>query len=351
MKETVMPKGSRLDYLDIAKGIGILLVIIGHCLADADNLDIWIYSFHMPLFFILSGWLFSYKKPSVSMAAYVSKKCKTLLFPYFVFTILTILWKYLLYFMLGSQTEGGFDALLWRSITTYGYHSLWFLPCLFWVEVISYRIELCQKQSLKEILYVLICMIGFCIFKYCQTEEILKYVARYTGRVCVGIMFYKIGMLLSVPMRNMKQSPKLLLGVASFIFSISLCWHNGFVNMSIGQVGCELLYILLGISGSIAVIVLSQHCGKPKLLMSMGRNSLLLMCLHMDFGDEIAYMIMAQLGLTYYFSSPILKSIIAIIISMFLMEGASFMINRYFPFLLNAERIRTDKLLHRIKKM
>lgn len=57
----------RLTYIDIARGIAILLVVIGHLNQFyRNNLDIsnpkmlsFIYTFHMPLFFIISGMLFS----------------------------------------------------------------------------------------------------------------------------------------------------------------------------------------------------------------------------------------------------------------------------------------------------
>lgn len=46
----------RLEYIDIARGIGIVLVVLGHCLSQLDGgLRTFIYSFHMPLFFALAG--------------------------------------------------------------------------------------------------------------------------------------------------------------------------------------------------------------------------------------------------------------------------------------------------------
>lgn len=46
----------RLEYIDIARGIGIVLVVLGHCLSQLDGgLRTFIYSFHMPLFFCI-GW-------------------------------------------------------------------------------------------------------------------------------------------------------------------------------------------------------------------------------------------------------------------------------------------------------
>ena len=47
----------RIDYLDYTKGFGILLVILGHIYDASNPIKIWLYSFHMPLFFIISGFL------------------------------------------------------------------------------------------------------------------------------------------------------------------------------------------------------------------------------------------------------------------------------------------------------
>lgn len=56
MSSQTTDNNKRLDYLDVAKGIGILLVILGHCqLGRIGRAHSLIYSFHMPLFFFISG--------------------------------------------------------------------------------------------------------------------------------------------------------------------------------------------------------------------------------------------------------------------------------------------------------
>ena len=50
-------KDNRIEWVDEAKGIGIILVMLGHCYLNW-NFCFWFYSFHMPLFFILSGYTF-----------------------------------------------------------------------------------------------------------------------------------------------------------------------------------------------------------------------------------------------------------------------------------------------------
>lgn len=50
--------GARLAWPDAAKGLGVLLVGLGHSRLLPEWASAWIYSFHMPLFFLLSGWFF-----------------------------------------------------------------------------------------------------------------------------------------------------------------------------------------------------------------------------------------------------------------------------------------------------
>jgi len=77
---------SRDITIDIAKGIGIILVVIGHVpVPYYKELYIGIYMFHMPLFFFLSGCFF---KSGKNVGWDIYKKIRTILVPYFVFSIL-----------------------------------------------------------------------------------------------------------------------------------------------------------------------------------------------------------------------------------------------------------------------
>lgn len=55
-----MSQGKRIDWIDTAKGIGIIAVIIGHFHVPDLTMRL-IYSWHMPLFFIISGILYTDK--------------------------------------------------------------------------------------------------------------------------------------------------------------------------------------------------------------------------------------------------------------------------------------------------
>ena len=78
----------RIGFIDIAKGIGILLVVLAHndLEAYAPFLHKVIYSFHMPLFFFLSGMFF---RPETPFWQLIRKRFDSLLKPYF-FTLFFI---------------------------------------------------------------------------------------------------------------------------------------------------------------------------------------------------------------------------------------------------------------------
>lgn len=127
----------RIEYIDVAKGIGIFLVVLGHnqvknslpALAD------FIYTFHMPMFFLLSGIFF---RADMGFFALLRRRFHTLLQPYLV----TILAMYLTAFFF-SQTS--LDIILrhlakaaYASGTYLDWAPLWFLPALFAVNIFVY---------------------------------------------------------------------------------------------------------------------------------------------------------------------------------------------------------------------
>src|SRR6516162_8987779 len=93
---------ARLEWVDVAKGLGIALVVLGHTLRGLVNagllnpegpvqvVDRWIYAFHMPLFFILSG-LFLARSAERPLRSFVADKLLRLGYPYLVWVTLQTL--------------------------------------------------------------------------------------------------------------------------------------------------------------------------------------------------------------------------------------------------------------------
>lgn len=89
----------RLDYIDIAKGICILLVVIGHilqfnlCGTASDTVFDFIYCFHMPVFMLLSGYIASLSRDKIdrhNVGVYIKKKFYSLVIPFFVWGLIVM---------------------------------------------------------------------------------------------------------------------------------------------------------------------------------------------------------------------------------------------------------------------
>lgn len=124
-------------FIDVLKGWGIILVIWGH---SSQFLFNEIYSFHMPLFFFLSGCFFNWK---MSSKDFVKKKVRQLLIPYFIFFLLSCLYYMILLALTGRfsletlfMLEGIFPINN-EIINT----PLWFLYALFWMSLLYYIIR------------------------------------------------------------------------------------------------------------------------------------------------------------------------------------------------------------------
>jgi fucose 4-O-acetylase-like acetyltransferase len=159
----------RIEYVDILKGIGIICVLLGHNLViqSAEKLPevmrYIIYSFHMPLFFFLSGYVFSAKGDAIT---FLKKKIKTIIVPMYIFSLVVILFNCIYY----GALLGDNSILKWEKITTsllpsflgmelFGCQpTLWFLPCLFATQVLLFFLVKILKNKEKLLIFSLFIM-------------------------------------------------------------------------------------------------------------------------------------------------------------------------------------------------
>ena len=118
----------RIDWIDVAKFFGIYAIYLGHFGTAAGNAYGFVFSYHVPLFFFISGAVESLNTQE-RIGQYILKKTKSLLLPFYLFVFL-------------SAFFGGFQDALWKAVlkgavrNQFYAGSLWFLTCLFAVEVI-----------------------------------------------------------------------------------------------------------------------------------------------------------------------------------------------------------------------
>lgn len=137
----------RYDFIDLIKGIGILLVVWGHTMIPRS---VYIYSFHMPLFFFVSGYLHR-DKPA---GAYFAGKVRRLYFPYLVFCLLSWLFYAAVLvlrqrrFMLPAHA-GKLISLLDGSARNGGNDAIWFLTCMLVVSGLYWAVRRVRQPGLR----------------------------------------------------------------------------------------------------------------------------------------------------------------------------------------------------------
>lgn len=183
----------RANEIDVMKGIGILLVILGHCVPDfpvdlrADamsaHVERFVYTFHMPLFFFCSGFVLGFTPPS-SASKFLKSRFLRLMVPYLTFSFVSLGLRILF----SSFTRSGFninDGLI--GILFYG-KFFWFVYVLFFILLLM---ELFRKSK-----YALLLMVGIGIFLYSLNIELFK-----LSQMGYFTIFTVVGYLLS-PFRD-----------------------------------------------------------------------------------------------------------------------------------------------------
>jgi polysaccharide biosynthesis protein PslL len=156
----------RIEYIDVAKGIGILLVALAH--ADialiSPYLHRLIYAFHMPLFFFLSGYFFH---AQISFWTLVKRRFNTILKPYLV----TILLIYIASLSFTNMRFANVFGRIVKSLYATGYYidwvQLWFLPSLFVTSLFAfvfYRVVLIHIDNRYVRWLILLVMEAFGIY-------------------------------------------------------------------------------------------------------------------------------------------------------------------------------------------
>lgn len=318
----------RIDWVDTLKGIGIILVILGH--VPALNIIGYIFSFHMPLFFFISGFLFWPQKYH-SFTSFLIKKAKSLLIPYLAFSIISILANVILSqahvnikptlkaFFISTRNQIPFNA------------ALWFLTCIFLVEIMFYLIYRISKYDwLKLVSAFIIYLVGFKFFNINEPKlpwtfdsslfyliffaigyvfnkwEIVDFrFFRYISWICLMITFLQI--------------------VRPDVFYLIL---NKFHLLP------SVVYILPTMISIIAFIEIAKKTSSSLLLNYLGKNSLSIFALHLPISFPIIYNILALLKINVSENSTNLMGIIFVVLTILILMPIVNILNTYFPIVL-----------------
>lgn len=151
----------RIVYFDLLKLFAVLLVIVGHVISQYDSrgyshpVNVWIYSFHMPLFMFMSGLFFRHTLLK-KIKEIIYSKSILLLLPLFTWSIVNLVLNTLLITPIHD-----WDKAVWHYITSFGpLHGLWYLKCLFIYLITCYlTVKIVKNEFFAAFLTIVLFML------------------------------------------------------------------------------------------------------------------------------------------------------------------------------------------------
>lgn len=310
---------NRVEFIDVLKFLGIFAIYLGHFGAGAGYAYLFVYTYHVPLFFFISGCMATFEKRSKTVD-YIQNKVRTILVPWFLFAVASItffavnsnagysiLKKYMILVMQGTVRNNFFAP------------SLWFLTCLFVVSILFFFI----KKTNNKLLMLLISLVLFFIAEkilpnrpstsptmWFNVDSALYYCVYY----CLGfVLFPSIRLLFE----SKKMKDKLFISI-TFAFSLSysvllffgrdtLSFLNHLGALSIFTPILKVL-VLIWLN-----VLIANIFGKVKILKKYGINTLYL-CGSEYIMKALIPIVLSMIGLSFSVVTPIAAFVYTLIL-------------------------------------
>ena len=267
----------RSFWIDMAKGYGIILVLIGH--VDMPYMTDTLYAFHIPLFFFLSGYCFNIKS---DFNSFIRSKIKRLLIPYVCLCIPIIFANM---FFIGDFSCSYLICEVEGFVVQERFTTLWFISCLLLVNSLMYPIVRYCKSSKQTVFFVLmLTLIGIILWR----KGVLVLPWNIDASFVVLPFFY-VGFLLKGKIKEeaFKGQKKLItyLGVLLLVIIIYILNEKNIslsgtkVDIFYSNFNIEWLSYVIAFLGIIMVTILSL-CINNSFLMYIGRNSMIFFAWH-----------------------------------------------------------------------
>ncbi len=326
-------KKKQLNYLDIARGIGIIVVILAHVDTGDNPMCSWIGSFCMAIFFFVSGALLHYldRWRNESFTQIIVKRLKGVLYPYFSFSALIILYYTFMRVVFRHGSFSNIAEIVKSTVTLSGYDALWFMPTLFFAEVICVMLlryfgrgnglgrdgagtkssveikdgakdktesgtetesdSIAYKRGLRKewigfISVTALSLICYCVLHYGIIEEYADgwfTFVKFTRVLMSSVFIYAGYFYFEYKDRILKINHKAMIAacIIWLIIDFPIAQPNHFVDYSFVRIVSLPLQYLTGILTSFAILYLGEVLNiKSRPLEYFGKNSLTMMATH-----------------------------------------------------------------------
>ncbi|MEH7451325.1 acyltransferase family protein [Gottfriedia acidiceleris] len=285
----------REKWLDVAKMIGIFLVVYGHS-TEGPNSITFIYWFHMPLFFIISGYLFKPVNSINELKFFIKKLTCRLLVPYCTYLVIFSLYNMAIEVIDGTINQSNLSkevlSLLIGGRFITGVHGVfWYVTCLFITQILFALICLYFKKNSTRLFIVIACY----LLAHFETIKLIPHIGKNTFNQ-ISIPWNMDVALLAIFFLGLGFFAKKLIASISNFLGIS-CISLSIVYMTLYELNIldyhlSLKYLrynhlfldaLIPITMTIAVLYLCQKLAKLQFIQPctiFGKESLTIMYIH-----------------------------------------------------------------------
>lgn len=270
-------------WIDVLKGLGILLVILGHSVKPDGVLATSIYSFHMPLFFFIAGYLYNVSKYLDHVNKLLVHSFQRLIIPYFLVGLISYIWEVLFFhwtnpipILASFIYSTGNVVLQFPTLGPVG--PLWFLTCLFCARVLFIAICKVSKEwdiALQCALVIFITGIGIIVGQYIRLPWSFDIALAMQSVMFIGYYFRKFNIIERL---NCKW-------IVPFFFIWAYDIHMGGISINNRQYFNYFLSISGAIFGTLIWSFISIYCfiydtSIRKFISYCGKGSLIVLSFH-----------------------------------------------------------------------
>lgn len=319
----------RIPHIDLLRGIAIFFVVLGHINSTPSVVE-FIYGFHIPLFFFISGILFQPQRFE-NTRRFVLSRFKALGLPYLVLAFLT-----LLYWIVVERAVRAPEIPIWTQFLGILYGSfhlrylafnivLWFIPCLLSTEILYWYLQRYIPTLWYGVLFILFATL---IFLFPEKAALLPW---GIGQAGIAISFYALGH----QTRHFwikKPQKKISIGLLATLPLLLLLQPFSQANLGGMSFPFPWAYFPIALCGIFSTSLIALYWRQNRFMEYFGKNSLVIMAFHGPVYRILLFLIARYSPLsTIEIRGNLLFSILLTLLCIALLIPFITLWNRYYP--------------------
>lgn len=274
-----MGEKQRIEYIDLAKGICIILVVFMHIVPELGKGNPFLVNLRMPLYFCLSGMFF---KTYGTFSNFLVKKIDKLLIPFIAWYFISYSIYYVRVMFLGHPDHVFRITDLFLANEFYN-GSIWFLLSLFWINLLYYCInKVSDKELIKILLVVSVSAIGW-IWSYLGLQNYI-----YIGTSLTSLPFFYLGTTFIrsglITNEYNKRRDLIISLICIGVILIFIYLPENYVKMTFYlnrlEQGNPFMLYPLALSLVIMTLILCKYIRKVPFVSYLGRFSIIVLLTH-----------------------------------------------------------------------